>query len=133
MQERWRVMGKVLVVDDDPAIRELLQDILVDEGYSVVVARDGAEALEILEREHDFLVLLDLMMPRLDGPGVIRALERQPAIRDHNRVVVMSAAERLFAYSSTLQSDVIAEQIAKPFELETMLDLISRLVPPAAS
>jgi CheY-like chemotaxis protein len=123
-------MRKVLVVDDDPFIRELLQDILADEGYSVAVARDGAEALEILAREHNFLVLLDLMMPRIDGPGVIRALERQPDIRDHNRVVVMSAAERLFAFSSTMQSDIIAEQLAKPFELETMLDLVSRLVPP---
>jgi CheY-like chemotaxis protein len=126
-------MGKVLVVDDDPAIRELLQDILTDEGYSVVVARDGVEALDVLGREHDFLVLLDLMMPRLDGPGVIRAMERQPALRNHNRVVVMSAAERLFAYSSVLQSAIIAEQIAKPFELDTMLDLVNRLVPDASS
>jgi CheY-like chemotaxis protein len=126
-------MGKVLVVDDDPAIRELLEDVLVEEGYHVVLARDGEEALDVLRREHGFLVLLDLMMPRLDGRGVIRALESQPAVRNNNRVVVMSAAERLFALSTVLQSEVVAEQIAKPFELEAMLAVVNRLVPRLAS
>jgi CheY-like chemotaxis protein len=125
-------MGKVLVVDDDPAIRDLLEDLLTDEGYDVVTARDGLEALEVLEREGNFLVLLDLMMPRLDGRGVIHALEKHPAMRASNRVVVMSAAERLFSFSTTLQSEVVSEQIAKPFELELMLDMVSRLVPSPA-
>jgi len=125
-------MGKVLVVDDDPAIREMLYDVLTDEGHRVVMARDGLEALEILEHEDHFLVLLDLMMPRLDGPGVIRELERRPAMRATNNVVVMSAAERLFALSSILQSDIVLDQIAKPFELDLMLDMVSRLTPPVA-
>lgn len=122
-------MGKVLVVDDDPAIREMLYDVLTDEGHRVVMACDGVEALEVLEREDYFLVLLDLMMPRLDGPGVIRELEQRPAMRAKNSVVVMSAAERLFALSSILGSDIVLDQIAKPFELDLMLDLVSRLVP----
>ena len=126
-------MGKVLVVDDDPAIRDMLRDVLMDEGHHVVTARDGVEALEALEREGRFLVLLDLMMPRLDGLGVIRALEQRPAMLDANRVIVMSAAERLFAFSTLLQRGLIAEQIAKPFELDEMLDLVNRLAPEPAA
>ena len=126
-------MGKVLVVDDDPAIRDMLRDVLTDEGHHVVMARDGVEALEVLEHEGRFLVLLDLMMPRLDGLGVIRALEQRPIVRDTNRVIVMSAAERLFAFSSLLQRGLIAEQIAKPFELDEVLDLVNRLAPEPAA
>jgi CheY-like chemotaxis protein len=126
-------MGKVLVVDDDPSIREMLRDILTEEGHGVVMARDGVEALQVLEREGNFLVLLDLMMPRLDGHGVIRALERRPAMLDNNRIVLMSAAERLFALSAAHRSDIVTDQIAKPFELELLLDVVSRLVPEPAS
>jgi CheY-like chemotaxis protein len=126
-------MGKVLVVDDDPAIRDMLRDVLTDEGHHVVMARDGVEALEVLEREGRFLVLLDLMMPRLDGLGVIHALEQRPVVRDTNRVIVMSAAERLFAFSTLLQRGLIAEQIAKPFELDEVLDLVNRLAPDPAA
>ncbi len=126
-------MGKVLVVDDDPAIRELLEDVLVEEGHHVVLARDGEEALEVLKLDHGYLVLLDLMMPRLDGRGVIRALEAQPAVRSNNRVVVMSAAERLFALSTVLQSEVVEDQIAKPFELDTILSVVNRFIPRLAS
>jgi CheY-like chemotaxis protein len=125
-------MSRVLVVDDDPAIREMLEDVLTEEGYDVVTARDGVEALEVLERGGDYLVLLDLMMPRLDGRGVIRSLEQRPEVRRASRVVVMSAADRLFAFSATLQSNIVVEQIAKPFELDILFDVVGRLAPPAA-
>lgn len=126
-------MGKVLVVDDDPAICSVLRDVLSDEGYRVRTAADGLEALQVLEREGSYLVLLDLMMPRLDGPGVIRALEQRPEMRDGNRVIVMSAAERLFAFSMAIQSDLVRERIAKPFELDLILDLVAQHVPVSAS
>jgi CheY-like chemotaxis protein len=125
-------MGKVLVVDDDQSIRELLFEVLTEEGHRVVIARDGVEALRVLEREGHFLVLLDLMMPRLDGIGVIHALENRPSTHDENRVVVMSAADRLFAMSSLLQRGIISEQIAKPFDLGMLLDVVARYVPEPA-
>ena len=125
-------MGKVLVVDDEPAIRELLRDVLCEEGHHVETARDGVETLKVLEREHAVLVLLDLMMPRLDGRGVIRALEGRPDGRNH-RVIVMSAAERLFAYSASLRSGLVCEQLAKPFELDTVIALVDQYMPPGAA
>lgn len=125
-------MGKVLVVDDDQSIRDLLADVLREEGHQVVTARDGLEALQVLEHEGSFLVLLDLMMPRLDGVGVIQEMESRPGMRDSNRVIVMSAADRLFALSSVLRRGFIAEQIAKPFDLGLLLDVVARFVPQPA-
>lgn len=118
-------MGKVLVVDDEPGIRDLLCEVLTEEGHEVATARDGLEALEILHGADGYLVLLDLMMPRLDGRGVLHALARQDGAERQHRVIVMSAAERLFAYSATLKSALVREQVAKPFELETMIALVN--------
>jgi CheY-like chemotaxis protein len=126
-------MGNVLVVDDDPTIRDMLRDVLTDEGHRVTTARDGMEALEVLGRGGPFLILLDLMMPRLDGLGVLRALENHPEVRGDSSVIVMSAAERLFALSAILRTGMVSEQVAKPFELDLMLDLVNRLAPPVAA
>jgi CheY-like chemotaxis protein len=123
-------MGNVLVVDDDPTIRDMLRDVLTDEGHRVTTARDGMEALEQIERGGPFLILLDLMMPRLDGVGVLRELENHPEKRGGSSVIVMSAAERLFALSALLSTGVVSEQVAKPFELDLMLELVNRLAPP---
>lgn len=125
-------MGKVLVVDDEPGIRDLLREVLIEEGHEVVTARDGLEALEVLQGADEYLVLLDLMMPRLDGRGVLHALESHGDAGRRHRVIVMSAAERLFAYSATLKSELVREQVAKPFELEAMIALVNQHAPTTA-
>jgi CheY-like chemotaxis protein len=122
-------VGKVLVVDDDDGIRDLLVDLLTDEGHRVVAVRDGAEALAVLEHEGQFLIMLDLMMPRMTGQEVIRALETHQALLDCNRVVVMSAADYLRAFSAVLRSHVVTDQVAKPFEVEQLVGLVGTLAP----
>jgi DNA-binding response OmpR family regulator len=67
--------ARVLVVDDDPATVELLQDFLLAKGYEVLTASDGAEALRTLKAERPHLVLLDVMMPKLDGLEVLRQVK----------------------------------------------------------
>jgi PAS domain S-box-containing protein len=74
----WRV----LVVDDEPADRKLLYDLLAAEGANVLTARDGQEALERLHGERPDLVVLDLMMPRLDGFGAVEAIRNRAEWRD---------------------------------------------------
>jgi CheY-like chemotaxis protein len=122
-------MGKVLVVDDDAGIRDLLRDVFTDEGHSVTLARDGVEALQVLAREGEFVVFLDLMMPRLTGEDVIRTIASRPDLRDSNRVVVMSAQDRILALGPLLHNGVISDRLAKPFDVETVLELASRLAP----
>lgn len=69
-------MTKILVVDDDVHIRELITLFLRNEGFEIVVAKDGAEALEIVEKSQIDLVILDIMMPRLDGWELCREIRR---------------------------------------------------------
>lgn len=72
---------RVLVTDDDPGMREALQMALESEGYIVLLAGDGEEALQLLMKEHPDLMLLDLMMPRLNGWELIDILSRKPELR----------------------------------------------------
>ncbi|HEX4743924.1 MAG TPA: response regulator, partial [Candidatus Limnocylindria bacterium] len=85
---RSAAAAPILVVDDDPSILETVQAILEGEGYSVVTATNGREALQVLERVTPFLMLLDMRMPVLDGWGVAAALRGS---RHRFPVIVMTA------------------------------------------
>src|SRR5437660_8017468 len=87
--------SKVLVVDDDPVIRDMMVDILDFEGYPIRVARNGHEALELLRGEENYLVFLDLLMPIISGKEVCEILDKDPALRSRHVIVLMSALDRL--------------------------------------
>ena len=74
-------LGKIMVVDDDKNICELLRLYLEKEGYQVVIANDGKEAVELNEKEDPELILLDIMLPELDGWQVCRLLCLPPRAR----------------------------------------------------
>jgi signal transduction histidine kinase/CheY-like chemotaxis protein len=80
--------GSVLIVDDDPALRDVLRSLLVEDGWRVTTAADGAAALEALAHERPSAMVLDLMMPRIDGFEVLRTLREQPTTRDLPVIVV---------------------------------------------
>ena len=87
-------MTRVLIVDDDATIRGLISELLVDEGYVVVGASDGAQALQCARDAPPAAIVLDLMMPVLDGWGFLRACRQQSMCRGVP-VVVVSAADGL--------------------------------------
>jgi len=72
------VVGTVLVVDDDPVIQRLLRVNFEMEGYDVIVAGDGVDGLERARAEHPDIVVLDIMMPRMSGLDVAKALKADP-------------------------------------------------------
>ena len=80
----------VLIVDDDPSIRSMLGFIFDDEGFQVREAEDGQAALELLEADAPDAMVLDLMMPRVDGLGVLRARNERSLAPD-TRVVILTA------------------------------------------
>ena len=105
----------VLIVDDDPAIRELVAEILFDEGYDVSVAGDGLEALQLVQEQHPALVLTDIVMPRLSGPELH---ERLRLIGFTGGVVLMSAHHN--------QIDQMATSvIRKPFDLDALIQVVA--------
>ena len=114
-------MSTVLVVDDERAIREVIVKLLVDEGYRVVAAEDGAQALELLPRERPDLVLLDIMMPLVDGREVVRRLRQMPGL-EATQVVLMSAAV------APAPDDRVAAFLPKPFDVERLLETVGQLL-----
>ena len=122
--------GRVLVVDDDLLIRDTLATALADEGYSVRVAADGKAALETLDEWLPDLIVLDLMMPVMDGHA-FRAEQQSRGVAAHIPVIVLSAAHNVQARASNLGAAAV---FPKPFDLGTLLDAVERTVrqPPAA-
>ena len=113
---------KVLVVDDDPIIRDMMKDILDFEGYSISMARNGYEALQMLRSEQDFLVFLDILMPGMSGKELCAVLEAEPQLRKRHIIVLMSALDNL-EEAASLNADAILQ---KPFLVE---DVIKTLEP----
>ena len=116
-------MGKrrVLVVDDDPDIRGLLVSVLEDDGYEAESAGDGQAALAILERWPADVVVLDLMMPVMDGWTFAERMREKWTIP----IVVISAATDLLRYAGRL---AVADIVPKPFDIDALLPRIARLV-----
>ena len=112
---------RVLVVEDDEAIREFLEWALVDEGYEVVTAPDGIAALKSVETLAPDLILLDLLMPRMDGPSFARAYHELP--EPHAPIVLMSASNELPRLASVVGA---VEHLKKPFNLATLLATVDR-------
>ena len=111
----------ILVVDDDPAIRETVSSVLEMEGYAHAVACDGLEALEIAERIKPSAVLLDMRMPVMDGWGFAREARR----RGHDfPIVVMTAAENARRWCDEIGGDAC---VPKPFELDDLIGAIDRV------
>jgi len=116
----------VLVVDDEPVLRGLVAEVLRDEGYAVAEAGDGGALLDRLEDERPDLVLLDVMMPGIDGRQaylVIRSRDDLPQVP----VVMMSAA-----VNPKQLDPSIAAFLPKPFDLDRLLALVEELIGPAA-
>ena len=116
------VAAPFLVVDDDPNILATLTEILELEGHRVRTAANGREALDAIDREAPWLVLLDMRMPVLDGWGFARELDG----RKRPKILVMTAAENAKRWADEIAAD---GYLAKPFDLDALLDAISRLRP----
>lgn len=119
-----RVMNCVLVVDDEPAIRNLERVILRSAGYHVLTASNGAEALEVLENAQPSIVVMDLQMPVMDGRSFFKELSARKG-RPAVLVVSSNGARRA-------QVELGAEaSLEKPFMPDDFLDRIEQLQPGA--
>jgi len=112
-------MSKLLVVDDEPAIRLLMQAILSQEGHDVETAADGVEALWLVERELPDVILLDLAMPNMDGWRFLEEL-RNRDLRHKVRVIIVSAAADPESVERG-QAEGVQEHVAKPFDADAIV------------
>jgi CheY-like chemotaxis protein/KaiC/GvpD/RAD55 family RecA-like ATPase len=111
--------AKILIADDEPDIALILKTTLHRHGYTIVVARDGQEALDLTRTEHPALLLLDLMMPKMDGYQVCRALREDPAFSLLPIIMLTAkgeAADRLLGFE--VGAD---DYIVKPFDRDELV------------
>jgi DNA-binding response OmpR family regulator len=113
---------RVLVVDDDDSIRNLLLALLRRKGFVCDDAADGEVAMAHLERQRYSLILLDLMMPRMDGFEVIRELRM---LGNTTPIVVVTAAGA--ARVNTLDPNQVKAVLSKPFEISQLVDTVVSL------
>jgi len=126
-RERTPALPGVLLVEDDQDIRDTLRMALEDEGYVVSVAEDGIEALNLLRRSVESLVVtLDLRMPRLNGDALLRHLSKREHLpAQHTYLLVTANRELLSAASLRLLKRMDVPVVSKPFDLNDLLDLVA--------
>lgn len=117
---------RVLVVDDEEGIREVVDMILSAEGYEVVAAADGAAALAAAGERPPDVVLLDMRMPGMDGWQFAEAYRQAPG--RHAPIVVMTAAQDAASRASEVAADGC---LAKPFDLDELVRTVERFASPA--
>ena len=116
-------MEKILIADDEQLMRQLVVDFLQPEGYELIEAADGKEALELYQKEHPDLVLLDVMMPGYDGWTVCREIRRESAVPIMMLTAKGEEIDQLFAYDLGVD-----EYITKPFSPKILAAKIKALL-----
>jgi two-component system, OmpR family, response regulator VicR len=116
-------MPKILIAEDELSIATLLRDTFEDEGYAVMLAQNGQEALDLLSTTRPALVLTDIMMPVLDGLALCRAMQSNP-IYQAIPVVVMSAIDGQPPYDGCHALGFLK----KPFDLQKVIDTITNVI-----
>ena len=123
-QEESRRPARILVVDDEESIRDLLRLVLTGEGYSVVTANDGEEAIEHLEAQRFDLVITDLVMPRVNGVEVLRAAKR---IDSNFPVIVITGYPSVETVTELVRLGA-GDYLTKPFNVDVVLVTVAKLL-----
>jgi len=125
--------GKILVVDDDPDILDMLTMVLESQGYQAVTARDGIEALANLKAEEPDLMILDLLMPKMDGFAVCKELQDPRWSKYKNTPILIltsvreEASRRRYELETGLELDV-DDYVEKPVSPDILLERVGRLI-----
>lgn len=127
-------MARVLVVDDDQDIRDVVRFILEDAGYEVIDAGDGESALQTLrDSPTPLIALLDLLMPRLNGLDVLTEIIADPSLKQRHAYILLTADNNVLRdQAEPLLTQLSAPTIIKPFDVDKLLETIasvSRIAP----
>lgn len=124
---------KILVVDDDPDILDALAMILESQGYKVVMARNGLEGLVKIEAEKPDLMILDLLMPKMDGFALYKELQdpRWSEYRDMPILILSSVREEASRRRYELETGIelgVDDYIEKPFSPDVLLKRVGKII-----
>lgn len=116
--------GRILLVDDEYDIQEIVAEILEDAGYRVLVAKNGREALERLEEDRVDLIILDIMMPIMSGPEMVKELRRRLGDQPMPPILMISAGTE----GKTVARNLGCDFLVKPFDVDDILKETGRLI-----
>jgi two-component system alkaline phosphatase synthesis response regulator PhoP len=114
----------ILIVDDDPAILDLIAQLLTDEGYSILTANGGQAGIDLATKYLPKLILLDLMMPEMNGWQVVTLLKS--AARTRFIPILLLSARR--DMNITAQELGVSDYLAKPFDLDELLRYVEKIL-----
>jgi CheY-like chemotaxis protein len=123
-KQPWDGNGRVLIVEDDESTRELLAEIIAEQGCEARTAADGAAALALVQEWPPSLILLDLRLRGMDGYEFARRYRELPS--PHAPIVVLSAS---WESARALEAIGAVERVDKPFDLQELLDVVERYTP----
>jgi len=120
---------KVLMVDDDPLMQILYKKHLEEGGYEMLAAKDGSEAVITIERDAPQLIIMDIMMPGLDGLSVLRKLKKSEVTRNIPVIVTTANVGAMAATRRECENSGAAGFLPKPFSPGQLLEEVRRLAP----
>ena len=126
-KEMAETKTKILCVEDEPGMLDLLRLILESAGYGFLSAKDGAEGLEVMRSEQPDLVLLDLMLPKMDGAEVLLRKAEDPTIQSIP-VIAVTALASPFDQIMWQEHTEIKDYVTKPFMRKQLLGKIERVL-----
>lgn len=118
---------KIMIVDDEESLIELVTAVLEQEGYEVIAAMNGEEALEKLKTVKPDLILLDMMMPGMSGREVCERIRKDPKTKDL-KVAFITVAKFSETGRDVLKKMKVLDYITKPFENEDLVGRVKKLV-----
>src|ERR671929_403279 len=120
-------VSRILIVDDDPTIVQMLSDILTDEGYEVATATQSLRAFDRAKEAQPDLILMDIMMPYLDGLDQIKLFSLDDDLKDVPIIVITAKAHALDGIQD-LRALRIVDYLYKPFEISVLLEKIRNVI-----
>jgi DNA-binding response OmpR family regulator len=120
-------MSKILIIDDDPTLLKVVQPFLESHGYKISLALDGQEGIEMVQKEHPDLIILDVQMPKMNGYTFVFELKKISEGKV-TPIIVLTAKEGM---AEIFKVEGVKEYITKPFKPEVLLNAIKKHVGPA--
>ena len=117
---------KILIVDDEPDLVQTLQDRLEMNGYDIVTANNGKEGLEKAVQEKPNIVLLDVIMPVMDGLEMLEALRKNPETKNCSVIMLTARSQRQDIVRAKVCG--IQDYVVKPFDLSELIEKIENIV-----
>lgn len=118
---------KIMIVDDEESLIELVKAIMEQEGYEVIVAMNGEEALEKLKSVKPDLILLDMMMPGMSGREVCDKIRSNPKTKDL-KIAFLTVAKFSEAGKGVLKDMAVLDYITKPFDNQDLIDRVKKIL-----